>query len=788
MKAIHTKLVRDLLRMRGQAIAISLVMACGVATFVMSLSMLDSLSSTLNGYYDTNRFGQVFANLKRAPLNLADRVSSIPGVAHAQHRIVERVTLDMPGINEPAAGQIISIPEHVDDGLNLLHLRAGRYPEPNGTREILVSQRFAEAHALLPGSSVSAVMNGRLESLRVVGIALSPEYIYLIGPGSILPDNLRFGVFWMGRDAMEAAFDMDGAFNSLVISTAPHANIQDVIDNVDTLIKPYGGLGSYDRIDQMSHKFIDNELNELRNMSMIVPVIFLGVAAFLLNIVVTRMIATQREQIAALKALGYSKRDIGIHYLGFVMGITGTAVILGTGIGALMGRGMTALYTEFFDFPTFDYTLHPRVIVLGFIVSTGAALFGVTRALARAMKLPPAEAMRPEAPPSFHPTILEKLGLHKLVPATIRMILRQLERHFIKTSLAVLGIALATAIVVVGRYAEDAVDYFMEFQFSRVLQHDIDVAFTDRINDSALSTLAHMPGVQRVEPYRTLAVRVRSGHVERRIAIRGLTHDDQLYQLLDMRGFPVQLPQRGIILSSILAERLDVRPGDTVRIEAMEGRRPEFDVQVSGVLDDFTGLSAYMHIDALNEHMNEQHTMNGAFIIADDRQTDALYTELSNAPRVAAVNVKAATRQSFEETIAHNMELMRPFLITFSMIIACGVVYNSARISLSERSRDLATLRVLGFTRREISIIQLGELAIITGIAIPIGLVLGYTLAYLISVASASELFRIPFVIEPPTFGLAAIVVLGATIASGMIVRRRLDRLDLIGVLKSRES
>jgi len=773
--------------MRGQAAAIGLVMACGVATFVMALSMLDSLTGTLDAYYEDHRFADIFAHLKRSPQPLAARIAEVPGVAYVQTRVVERITLEMPNLPEPASGQVISLPELPREGLNLLHVRTGRFPRDARSREVLVSQRFAQAHGLRTGDGVTAVLNGRRETLRVVGIALSPEFVYLISPGSILPENRRFGVFWMARDEMDAAFDMEGAFNDILIALTPEASEAEVIDRVDSLTDRYGGLGAHGREDQPSHKFVANEIRELRGMTLIVPIIFLGVAAFLLNIVLSRMITTQREQIAALKALGYTHAEIGLHYFSFVMLIVLLAGIAGCTSGGWMGRGLTALYSDFFDFPSFEYSLRLRVMVLGFLVSAAAATIGVLHALVDVMRLPPAEAMRPQAPPAFRPTLMERIGVHRAVPSSVRMILRQLERRPVKTGLSILGIGLATAILVVGSFTQDAIEYLLDFQFNRVKRYDIDVVMTDRLDDTALSSIRNMPGVRSIEPSRSLSVRIRSGHRSRRIGIVGLAQHDGLYRLADMNGASIRLPERGVVLSTVLADILKVSVGDRVSMEALEGRRTTFSTQVTGVIEDFSGLSAYMRMDEVNRLMWEQNTIGSVFVAIDPQRADLLYQELREAPHVAAVNVKAATVENFRQTIARNLGLMRAFLIGFSVVIAFGVVYNSARISLSERSRDLATLRVVGFTRGEISRIQLGELAIVTALAIPLGLGIGSVLAWATSQSIDSELIRIPFVIAPSTFALAAIVVTIASIVSGLVVLRRIGTLDLVAVLKARE-
>ncbi len=781
MRALSVKLWRDLIQLRGQAIAIGLVMACGVATLIMSLSMLDSMATTIDRYYKQSRFAQVFVHLERAPLSLIDRIAEVPGVAYAQARVIERVTLDMQRLEEPAWGRIVSLPEDTNSGLNLVHLRSGRYPE--APREVLVGQRFATAHGLVAGDEINAVLNGRREVLRVVGIGLSPEFVYLISPGSILPENERYGVFWMAHREMEAAFDMEGAFNDAILTLSPNAIEQEVIDRVDDLTERYGSLGAYGRLDQPSHRFLDNELKELRGTALIVPVIFLIVSAFLLNIVLARMIATQREQIAALKALGYSSREIGLHYLQFVLVIAVCSAFVGSLLGAWMGRGMTAMYAEFFDFPSFEYVIKRRVIVLGISVSSISATLGVASALYAAMRLPPAEAMRPRAPQSYRPTILERVGVHRFLPTSLRMIVRQLERQPAKTLLSILGVSLATAILVLGRYSEDAVGFIMDHQFNRVLRYDANVVLFDKTDSSAISTVSSMPGILATEPYRRITARIHAGHKKELVDMLALERVDGMQQLLDLSGRQIPLADSGILISSVLADKLDIRPGMTVTVEALEGRRPEIELPVCGVIDDFAGLSVYVRLKDLNRWLREQGAIGGIMVQVDSELAESLYLELKQAPRVVAVESTHAMRENFDELVIRNMAIMRPFLISFSVIIAFGVVYNSARISLAERSRDLSTLRVLGFSKREIASIQLWELALITGFGIPVGLVAGYLLAEFTSEATAMEIARMPFVIAPSTFGFSAVVVLTASIVSGLIVRRRLDRIDLIAVL-----
>lgn len=786
--ALDRKLVRDLWQMRGQAIAICLVIACGVATFVMSLSTYASLQQTQQTYYDHYRFADVFAHVKRAPESLAERIADIPGVAQVQIRVVEHATLDVPGFAEPAVGRLISIRERRTPALNDLYLRSGRNIEPGREGEVLVSEGFALAHGMEPGDSLHAVINGRLRRLRIVGVALSPEYIYQIREGELLPDDRRFGIFWMNETELAAAFDMEGAFNDVSLTLASRASEPEVIQRLDRLLAPYGGLGAYGREDQASHRFVSNELRELRGMGIIVPTIFLGVAAFLLNIVVSRLVGTQREQIAALKAFGYTQWEVGRHYLKFVLLIVVIGVAIGVIVGARLGRSITVLYTEFFRFPVFDYHLDASVVAGALLISSGAAVAGTTLAVFRAARLPPAEAMRPEPPENYRDTLLERLGLRRLLSPPVRMILRHLERRPVRSLVGVTGIATAVSILILGNFTVDALDYVMESQFEFAQRQDVGVALVETSGYGVVSNLAHLPGVTHVEPFRSLPVRIRYEHRSRRLGILGLPSDARLYRVLDLDRVQIPIPPGGVVISAKLAELLRADVGDEVIVEVLEGDRPVVRLPIVGLVADFSGISAYMNFEAANRVMDDGLLVSGAWLAVDPAQLDALYAELKRTPRVASVTIKRAALDSFRKTIAENLLRFRLFNVLFACIIAFGVVYNSARINLSERSRELATLRVIGFRRSEISMILLGELAILTVIAIPVGCVLGYALAaFVVEAGFNSELFRIPLIISRSTYGFAASVTVAAAVVSGLIVRRRLDRLDLISVLKSRE-
>lgn len=787
MTARNRMLWRDLWHLRGQVIAAALVVACGVAAFVSLRATYESLLSARDGYYQAQRFADVFAQLKRAPSSLVARIAQIPGVGEVRTRVVLEVTLDVPGLDEPASGRLVSIPERRAPMLNDLILRAGRYVDPQRDDEVIASEPFAAANDLQLDDAVSAIINGRWKRLRIVGIALSPEYIYELGGGAIIPDNRRFGVLWMGEQALASAYNMDGAFNDVSLSLTAGASEADVIERLDLLLERYGGLGAYGRDEQLSHRLISDEISQNRVTSTFVPGIFLGVAAFLLHIVLSRLTTLQRTQIGLLKAFGYSNREIGAHYLGFALVTVLLGLAIGVALGVYGGTWLTAMYRDFYRFPHLDYVVSSRVMSLTLLIVLAAACIGALGAVRRAVKLPPAEAMRPEPPAAFRAGLLERSGFSARLPSSARMIVRGLARRRGRAMLAALGIACAVGILILGRFGLDAMNYLLRVQFQVVQRDDLMVTFTEPVSGSVRDELKRLPGVLTAEPFRAVPAKLRFEHRSKRIQLLGLSAEGALRGLVDAKLRPVALPISGVVLTRKLGEVLGVVAGDSITASVLEGERPERTLQVVGLVDEPVGIGAYMDLRALNALMREAGSISGAFLEVDPHAAPTLYRALKQLPSVGGVALRDANLRSFEKILDRSMRSISVVEVLFACVIAFGVVYNGARIALSERGNELASLRVLGFTRGEVTWLLLGEQGVLTVLAIPLGFVLGSWTAWLLSVRLNTELYRIPLVIESATLSFAVVVIVVAALLSGMLVARRINRLDLIAVLKTRE-
>ncbi|TNF62737.1 MAG: FtsX-like permease family protein [Deltaproteobacteria bacterium] len=788
VNVLDRKLFRDLMRLKGQALTIALVVAVGVANYITLRSAWRALGDSRAAYYEQYRFADVFARLKRAPDSVADRVQDVRGVSSVYPRVVEEVLLPMVGLLTPAHGQIISLPAQGRPPMNDVLVKSGRFPESGRGNEVLIYEPFAKEHDLRPGSTVPAVLNGKLHELIVVGLALSPEYVFAIEPGGMASDDERFAPMWMSKSAMAAAFRMEGAFNDIVLRLEPGADEKAVLIAVDRILEPYGGLGAYGRDLQVSSSILDGEIAQIEAMVLFLPAVFLAVAAFLLNVVFSRMVTLQRGQIAVIKAIGYRNSTVGLHYLKMVCIIVVLGSVLGVGFGAWLADAMLDLYAGFFRLPMARGRLDLPVAINAVIASFVAAVLGIGFALHNAVTLPPAEAMRPPSPTRYRASPIERMpGLRRIRQSTM-MVFREIWRRPLRTVLSSAGIAFALGIIILGRFGKDAHGPILDLQFGRQQREDISVNFTDEVEDRGLGYLAHLPGVDQVDGYRTTPVRFRSGPRWRDSILVGLPPDSHLRRLFTRQFQPARIPHSGILITDVLADILEAQPGDIIEVDLKEGDRGTRQVRVSGTIDEAFGLQGYMQKRSLHELLREKPTINTALLRVDPGREAELQARLADIPTVQSIHRKRTLLEKFEEQTGRTMQVITLILTLFATAIAVAVVYNNARVSLSVRSRDLATLRVLGFTRAEVSAILLGEQAVQVFLGIPVGMVLGtWGARALLELQADPEQFRMPMLISSQTYAFSAVVVLAAAVLSALLVRRRLDTLDLVGVLKTRE-
>lgn len=787
VRALDRKLLRELGGMRGQALAIIALVAAGAAVLVGTASTHRSLQASRSRYYEGQLFADLFAPLRRAPASIVAQIRALPGVADAEGRVVAQAPLEVAGFTEPVTGKLVSLPDAGAARLNRVVLRSGRMPTAGADDEVLVSEGFVIAHHLRAGDHLRAVVNGRWRQFVIVGIALSPEYIFPIRPGDPMPDDRHFGVLWTGERGLAAAMRMTGAVNDISVRLAAGASERAVLAELDDVLARYGGLGAFGRNEHDSHRFLSDEIRQLRNESTVLPPIFFGVAAFLLGIVLSRLVAIQRTEIGTLKALGYSNAAVGVHFAKLAFLLVAGGVAAGTALGSWMGHQLTQLYGQFYRLPVLEFSLYPVVVLQAVVASIVTASAGVAGSVARAVRLDPAAAMKPEAPADYRAGWLERLGVTRRLSPSWRMIVRHISRRLRRTALSCAGIAASLAIVMAGLSFNDAMDWMMDVQFNAAQREDAAVLFNDPLPPETVQELRRLPGIRAAEPFRAVRVRLRAGHRDRRMAVMALEAEPRLHRIVGGERSVVQPPLRGLMLSSVLARLLEVRPGDQVTVQVLEGRRQTLQLPVSALVDDWLDANAYIDRSALTSLLGDGGPISGAFLQLDAARESAVYRQLRAMPRVAGVTLKRSALQMFRDTSAQFVLVFTGVLVFFALMITAGVLYNAGRVSFAERQRELATLRVLGFTRRETWMVIAGEHMLQVCAAVPLGILVGVAFIHFAVRMMESDLFRIPVVVAPGTVVFSTGVVVVAAVLVSLLLWRWIRQLDLIAVLKTRE-
>ena len=787
LSALDKKLLRDLGRMKMQAIAIGLVIAVGVVVLVMMDGLFHSLSQTKDTYYDRYRLAQAYAPAVRAPKYLLNNLAAIPGVDSVMGRMRGGGLIDLPQEDVPISAAVLSLPDHGVPRLNDIYLAEGNQLDPGRENQAILLRSFANAHGISPGDTISATINGARRKLEIAGLAQSPEFLISMAPGELAPDDKRFAVLWMSETSLGAAFDLRGAFSEALFSLTRDAKLPQVLDRVDQVLANYGGTGAYGIEDQASNRFLTEEIKGLATQSKILPPIFLAIAAFLLNIVISRMIQSEREQIGLLKAFGYSSFEVSAHYFKFVLAIAIGGALVGCLIGVMVGRSYADLFQQYYKFPFLVFRVDPQAFIIGILVSVFTASAGALFVLRNVFALTPAVAMRPPAPADYSTAGGFLAVVNRLFDQPTRMVLRRVARHPGRAFGAALGVGAGMGLSAASIGLMMTFTTVVDQTFDYVDRSDMTVVFAALRSDKTLYELNALEGVAQVEPFRVVPVIMRNGLHSHKGALTGLIANPQQFRAVDKDLNPIRLRDDGIIIAKALAKKLAIAPGQTMTIEVQEGERPILSMPIVGIAETLSGAPAYLQIGALNRALKQPSQISGAYLQIDEKYQSELYESLKAMPFIAGASLKSTSREAFETLMDQSAGSMRYVMSFIAAIITFGIVYNSTRIAFAERARDLASLRVIGFTKGETAFVLLGELAIMVILAVPIGIAFGIGLNVAIVEGFSTDLYQIPNQLQPEAFGTAGIAVLVSSIFSGWMVKRNMDGLNLVSALKTRE-
>jgi len=790
LSTLNRKLVRDLWRHKGQAVAVTAVILCGIADYVCVSSAYRNLKLTRDTYYREYRLADFWIPLERAPKSAVFKVAAIPGVTRTRGRIVKDVNLDIAGSDDPTIGRIVSLPDKPQTILNDIHLVRGRYFSSDALDEVIVSDRFATANNLRVGDRLRATINNKKETLRIVATALSPEYVYVIrNSQEFIPNNRGFGILFVKETFAEMILDMRDACNEIVGSVDDPARLDAVFDRAKRILQPYGVLATMKQYDQLSNRFLSDEITGLGVAAKIDPAIFLGIAAMILMLMLGRMVKRERTEIGVLKAYGYSDLAITAHYLKFASLVGVAGWLGGMVVGHWLGWWMIATYQKFYQFPILRYRFYGDVLGLSLLIALASGWLGASVAVVRVLRISPAESMRPEAPRLGGAILLERVGwFWRRASFSWKMILRNMARYKIRAAVTVFGVAMATGILIIGRFVTDSMDRLMQHQFRDVQRQDMKVTFVAERGREAIGDLRRLDRVRRVEPLFEYPFEVYAGWRKKELLITGLRPDTQLLRLLDTEGRAIELGEDGLILTERTAHELGLRAGDRVVLKPMIGKiKKERSVLVREPVRQYLGMGAYMNLDALSRLMDENLAVNAALLRIDRGAERRLTRQLKDIPAVAAVEIKKEALLSFEKTLATSMKIMNAILLIFAGVIAFAIIYNATAITITERSRELASLRVLGFSLDEVGRIVFRENWLLSVVGVAVGVPLGLGLCRLLILAYETDLYRLPFAVRNRTFVLTALSIALFVLLANWSSRRRLAKLDMVEVLKSRE-
>lgn len=786
---LRRKLLRDVRRQWMQFAAVSAVVLCAIVVFVALQTAYHSLTASRDRYFDRYRMADFFVHLEKAPRSALTDVEAVPGVWRARGRIVKDVSLDVAGNEGSVYGRIISMPARRDGLICDVHLVSGSYFPGASATEVIVNERFCEANGLRVGDAIEATINERRESLRIVGTCYSPEYVYAIRtPRQFAPDDRNFAVIFARESFVEDAFNMTNAFNDVVGLLQPGTDVEQVLEGVKERLDAYGVYHKYGRGLQLSNHYLSEELQGLRMSALVLPMIFLVVAAFVIHVLVRRMVELQRGQIGLLCALGYSRARILWHYTCYALAIGIAGAGPGTLVGYWLAGRMTVIYNMFFRFPSLTPVFHVPVVLFGFALSAGMCAAGAVWSARRILSLQPAEALRPVAPRRRGTVRRSRLaGLWKRLPLHWRITARHCLRAPGRALLTILGVAASAVILLLGLANNDFFDAIIDYQFDLVQRADLRVELATERGRAALFDITGVPGVRGAEPVYEFGAELRNGRRKKTVLVMGLPPESRLYHVYAGKGRRVRLPSEGLLIPRRVADELALRPGQKAHLDPYVRGADEVETIVRGATEEYLGLTVYARLDYLGRLIGSAGAMSGALVDAEPGRTPEVIARLDDIPGVTAVTATRTFLKAFEESMSDLIQASNFILTLFAATVAFAVIYNASSVNIAEQERDLACLCSLGYDREDVARIATNDIMPLGVVGLAVGLPLGYLMCVGLSKYYTTDIYKLPVVANPRTYVLVAVMLLVFQLISRGVCARRARNIDIVARLKSRE-
>ncbi len=792
MRTLDKKLCRDMLQSKGMLLAIIAVIAVGTACFSGMLGTFYNLDDARISYYSRCRMADFWVNLKKVPDSVVSRLNNISGISEVRGRIVFPVIVDLANVDRPLSGEVVSMPDTPEPVVNNFVLKCGSYFSRNRDDEVIVSEKFAKARRILPGTYVHLVMNGQRKKLYVVGIAICSEYIYLTPPGSIVPDNDGYGVFWIKHRYAENMFGFHGASNSVIGLLTPRATRDPglVMDKLRRELERYGVFNVTPLSEQYSNLSLNSEMSGLKMQATIMPIIFMGVAAMILNVVMLRMAEQQRVVIGTFKALGFDNRAVMMHFLKFALIVGLIGGIAGCGLGYLIASGMIVMYKGFFSFPHLVNHPYAGLMLLGVFISVAFSVLGSFRGARKVIRLNPAEAMRPSPPAVSGRILLEHwTWFWSRMNFQHQMILRGIFRNKGRSIIGVCAAMFGGAILFLAMGMSDSFAYMLEFEYDKVLRSDFILNLRDEAGYGAVFEAARLPGISKAEAKLDVACHLINGSHSKKIAITGIMPNSRLTVPCNSAGNPVPVPETGVLINRRLADELQVSTGEKLRMVPVKGRRIAHNIPVAGIVESTFGLVAYADFYYLNKLIGQTATVTSVMMNGYPSQSErtAMFRLAKRFPKLSSLEDVNVMKKMMSKEFIDSMSFFSGVLILFAGIIFFGSILNASLISISEREREIATFRVLGYQPGEVGQIFLRENLIINLTGAVLGIPLGYLMLKGMADQYQNDMFSMPCAVAFTTWFLTPLLALGFIIAAHLVIAKVIKKLNWSDALKMRE-
>lgn len=792
MRPLDKKLLREIRFNAGSLLVVVVIIAFGAGSYVGMGSAQRVLETSQAAYYNAYRFADFWVDVKKAPLTEIERLAELKGVEIVQSRVVFDIILDLPDQPRPVNGRLISFPEQRDAStLNDLFLIRGTGFSRDRDEELIVSDSFALAHDLGPGDQIHLILNRRREAFTIVGTCVSPEYVYMVrGEGDLMPDPEHFGVLYVKERYARDVLDFQDACNNVVgrFASISPSQQKTLLGDIETRLEPYGVFSAILRERQASNRFLTDEIDGLRVSAVIMPLIFLAVSAMALSVLLRRLVERQRVTIGTLKALGYSNARLFRHFIffGLIVGFVGG--LIGCVIGIGLRQSMINLYAEFYHFPKYIIEAHPELMLQAVGISVLFAVVGALRGARRVLRLQPAESMRAKPPEKGHAIVLERWrGLWRRLDFKTHLALRDVFRNKGRTISGVASATIACSILIMMFSMFDAVHFMVAFQFEHTNRGNATIGMRDARNAGALFEGRNMPSVIYAEPTLGVVCDMRNGRFSRRQSILGLDQPHILTVPRDAGLQPIEIPSEGLVLSKKLASILHVAAGDTVELKPIRGQPQPRTAFVSGIVDSFIGIDCYASIGYLSEVIDQPASVNGIQARIDENARPAFFAAVKDLPNAQGLSLNRDAQANIEETFVKSLRYSIGVMILFAGVIGCGSLINLATVEIGDRTREISTLRVLGYHPREIAGVYLRQNAVIFGLGLLAAIPLGYFLVVALSRAYDTELFRMPVIFRWQAVGWSLLISAMFVVIAQVVVVRKIQKLDWLEGVKVKE-